>query len=829
MSKTSRKRGTSILLAGSPSKSPIKIPLNDDAQEKAKRLQSRQALHDIQLNQIKAAASPVRRLANFDRAGSSSPPSNPKTPRRIGKENDFDTGLLKLGGNAVTPMKRVPLLANFEEWMKMATDNKINATNSWNFALIDYFHDLSLLKEGDSVNFQKASCTLDGCVKIYTSRVDSVATETGKLLSGLADSSNNKSKIIENNNGEESAEEGEEEDGVIRKRPKKRSQRSCDTTLASSFDTLRLKKFELEFSVDPLFKKASADFDEGGAKGLLLNHLSIDCQGRIVFDSSDDTIDAFNEGSASNQEDASPQGNLKSDPRLSITSEPKLHENEDIDLISLGARFFPNLDALDDQDICPSLKNFDLGDASNNVTKIPFLKAPEEWRSEKEKSSPRNELFNESVLLIADNHQNNLDDEDNDDEGLMGNFVDTEFGEGGEAWARDACVEATNRVHDMGLGYDSVVGGYCENTDARSSFNFIAPLDSSRKLQAEHDDILSYFDEGLQKNWAGPEHWRIRKIKDTNKLVTTPKAKKEKELFEIDFLSELNANLSELIFTQASSNNVISLPKRERRNKNKNLLPDDKHFSSKQLLGLFLKPTKRLASQQIGLIPRNSPQIETDENTNEQFWTYPKEENSPIGAETHVNYDANFFQDNEIPIMEDLDDDRAEYMDAQANLSTCEGEEKAAGTAGNVEYGVNHDDEGAFGNHIITQNCRQRPDYVQFARVAKKVDVRKLKEELWKGINSDLIQTAKNQTSGRLPTPDDEVDMEASTSLKFSSIMKGLRNVYPKQDMSEISTSYCFICLLHLANEKGLVIQKNKELTDLEIMKDKTIAVSVSS
>lgn len=36
------------------------------------------------------------------------------------------------------------------------------------------------------INFQKASSTLDGCVKIWTSRVDSVATETGKLLSGLA-------------------------------------------------------------------------------------------------------------------------------------------------------------------------------------------------------------------------------------------------------------------------------------------------------------------------------------------------------------------------------------------------------------------------------------------------------------------------------------------------------------------------------------------------------------------------------------------------------------------------------------------------------------------
>jgi condensin complex subunit 2 len=48
---------------------------------------------------------------------------------------------------------------------------------------------MSLLRNADkegSINFLKASCTLDGCVKIWTSRVDSVATETGKLLNGLA-------------------------------------------------------------------------------------------------------------------------------------------------------------------------------------------------------------------------------------------------------------------------------------------------------------------------------------------------------------------------------------------------------------------------------------------------------------------------------------------------------------------------------------------------------------------------------------------------------------------------------------------------------------------
>jgi len=217
----------------------FRLSLNDDRGEKAARLQSRQALHDIHMNQLKAAASgsPMRKLPPqnmHDRECSSSP----RTPRASSAvERARAAGTEQPRGSPssinavpasamVTPMKRVPILANFEEWMKMATDNKINAANSWNFALIDYFHDMSLLREGDGVNFQKASCTLDGCVKIYTSRVDSVATETGKLLSGLADSGNRKGKGSEAGDEGEEGEEGEEE-GEDGEGSKKRRKKVC--------------------------------------------------------------------------------------------------------------------------------------------------------------------------------------------------------------------------------------------------------------------------------------------------------------------------------------------------------------------------------------------------------------------------------------------------------------------------------------------------------------------------------------------------------------------------------------------------------------------------
>ena len=59
-----------------------------------------------------------------------------------------------------------------------------------------------------------------------------------------------------------------------------------------------------------------------------------------------------------------------------------------------------------------------------------------------------------------------------------------------------------------------------------------------------------------------------------------------------------------------------------------------------------------------------------------------------------------------------------------------------------------------------------------------------------------------------------------SAPLTFTSIMNGLQSVYPKQAMADISTSYCFICLLHLANEKGLTLDNKDGLEELNIWKE---------
>ena len=56
------------------------------------------------------------------------------------------------------------------------------------------------------------------------------------------------------------------------------------------------------------------------------------------------------------------------------------------------------------------------------------------------------------------------------------------------------------------------------------------------------------------------------------------------------------------------------------------------------------------------------------------------------------------------------------------------------------------------------------------------------------------------------PAIPDESDVRV-----FGSVISGLQKTYPREKMEEISTSFCFICLLHLANEQGLQLQSSTD------------------
>jgi condensin complex subunit 2 len=142
----------------------------------------------------------------------------------------------------------------------------------------------------ENTNFQKASTTLDAGVVIYSKRVDSVHSETFKFLCGLSRTAS-PDDAEEGDDAEATGEEaehdkhGEDTHAAAPKKGKKAREAAAAVTLEPNFCALNAKSLDAAFTVDPLFHKTSAMFDEGGAKGLLLNNLSVYRGCHVGFDS----------------------------------------------------------------------------------------------------------------------------------------------------------------------------------------------------------------------------------------------------------------------------------------------------------------------------------------------------------------------------------------------------------------------------------------------------------------------------------------------------------------------------------------------------------------
>ena len=121
----------------------------------------------------------------------------------------------------------------------------------------------NLVTKNEETAWQKASASLDASAKIYGFRVDSVHSETFKILGGLNRNEKNdiNDDIISENN---------------EKKEKERKNHNGGNTIENNHEKLNLTKYDLEFDIDPLFKSMTAKFNESGAKSLLLNTLPLD-------------------------------------------------------------------------------------------------------------------------------------------------------------------------------------------------------------------------------------------------------------------------------------------------------------------------------------------------------------------------------------------------------------------------------------------------------------------------------------------------------------------------------------------------------------------------
>ncbi|KAJ2005597.1 hypothetical protein H4R26_001872 [Coemansia thaxteri] len=702
----------------------------------------------------------------------------------------------------------------YEEWMKIAADNKINANNTWDFALIDYFYDMSLLREGDSINFQKASCTLDGCVKIYSSRVDSVASETGRLLSGLAEAPGGKrgGRRVE---GDEDEDEEGGNDGSS-KQKSRRSARSA-ATLAKDFASISVKKLDLEFSVDPLFKKTSADFDEGGARGLLLNHLCFDADGKIVFDASDskmgadegDEAAALSElnGGPDDDDEAKPADDAEEEqqPKLAARGKAagKQHRPTLIDVSSIDAIFGTIIQYLDEAEVCPSLADFEF----TRDTSLDFSLLKEHLRDDN-----GDEAAVAASVASDINIHDVLGDEQHD------SFV--AFGDSGDG-------EGDDMGHFLNFG-EADVGPVpldtastlqmTEAEEAEDNGEAAAMVHGNKHLAIaeDEDNLLSYFDSKLTKSWAGPEHWRLpvsRAIMQKQQLLqqgvsgssnggdeeveegdAAKRKRTDKQEYYTDFMNGEDVS-AETLFAKPARSSAITMGKKAAQNQD-HTLPEDVHFSSKNLFNLVLKPRLKFNPRRVRAATARSAGADGAAAS-------ASGSGSGSGSDAYGAF-----------VVEGMDDDAR--MDSDDRIAFDDADDYDDEMPSLGDGGAGAGDEASDSKTGIPQLKLIKPLHVNYARRAKRVNVKRLKDNIWRELAGDI--SSIGGSGGAEDEAEAEVKLE--NMQKFSEVVSSLKKVYPREKLEELSISYCFICLLHLANERNLRIVGDSSLRDLVITQD---------
>lgn len=468
--------------------------------------------------------------------------------------------------------------------IKLSAENKINQKNSWDLQLIDHISEIINAddKRDSQTNFQKASCTLEASVKIYGFRVDSCHTETFKVLGGLsrtADGEETNDDLHETAAPQDPEDDEPNQDSEEQQGRSKASKKSgaSSAVLESSLEALNVKKFDVAFAVDPLFHQTSAQFDEGGAKGLLLNNLSVFRGCEIVFDS-DEIPDK-----------------VVSTHRATDT------DMQNIDLSFMNDTIESMLKTFDeDSEITPSLRGI-----------LALMEDPRRNEAEEETEAMRINMRRQTEHVTEHSGVDSggpVDDGEVHDDG--GDFDDIRVSDDYDGpFNNDSMDEVPGMAAnfgDDGLGdrdnFENVMGDG-EVEDPESSTQLYS--DATQWLAAGMDSDLS------AESKIGSRHWKYQRSKEEKSEPPPEKPRKSRgEPEYIDFF-----NLPDVDLTCPSNpSKQIDLSKFARTTAANTLLPKYRHYDPLELDRLFLRPSWNLwgKSKRRKIPPGRGPENASD-------------------------------------------------------------------------------------------------------------------------------------------------------------------------------------------------------------------------
>ncbi|XP_053905718.1 condensin complex subunit 2 isoform X3 [Cuculus canorus] len=296
----------------------------------------------------------------------------------------------------------------------------------------------------------------------------------------------------------------------------------------------------------------------------------------------------------------------------------------------------------------------------------------------------------------------------------------------------------------------------------------------------------SYFSPRTLSMWGGPEHWRF---KPRHKYAQSEKETKKgnaKKAFEINFDEDIEF---QVYFRKTKASLLLAKSILESQNVKSTTLPTDFNYDFNNILQLFLKPTVKFCRT-------SEPNSALDHDDEIDEYDY----NNP-------NDTSNFCPGLQAADSEDNDPIPFVNQMGEFNLTAHpEGQEtELNGVLGAVDIT-------AYGElNLIAEPQKVNKIAIQYAKTAKKMDMRRLKKNMW-----DLLcDGQKTETVAEVEDAEEEDKSVVVGEKVFSSITKELFHSLPSVIASNLSVPLAFTCLLHLANEKNLKLEGTKDLSDV--------------
>jgi condensin complex subunit 2 len=319
--------------------------------------------------------------------------------------------------------------------------------------------------------------------------------------------------------------------------------------------------------------------------------------------------------------------------------------------------------------------------------------------------------------------------------------------------------------HDDDVVFDNFMANprFSEEPEQRNDATHLLDAIASGRAQLS-TDAFTYFPDKNQ--WAGSDHWK-KKNKTIKKKSTKTKPTKPKK--PKSTLVDLGAAPDVSKYLKSSKTSTTWTKTTVKKNTEEDhVLPIDSNINVEHLTKLFLRPDY-------------TPTVQNKESTDEG--------DKRVSFGLPIVYDDGSFGGG--------DGDGPGFDLAEPDGST-----------GDDDFFIN-DLEG------IRKVQRIK---VGYASVAKKVDVKKLKHELWSELETRIGYGKGTGTDEGMVEELGEAatELDDATPFSFQEVLKQLES---QQSQPDVTFSFYFICALHLANEKGLIFE-SQGLDDFTIAVD---------